>query len=443
MRTRVSMVREMIRASPRAETYRKDRSQRRRRESGAPTTRSTIRVIQLMPALAPFGYPDRVAQRFDNLTLAFAGMSSLLRKSGLDTRAVDGTVRSRAGMRYTEDMKHAGPELDPTGRLIVALDVDDVKHAIDIVHKLPAVRLFKVGVPLGMTGGLSAIWSVIEKRHGSEGGIFYDLKTVGDIGSTVTRIIEAAVPAGVRFLTLSENPEPSINISTLATARAARERLGSEWPKILMVPLLSSLARPTVNPSMDTTTYIVHRGSAMMKIGCDGLIVSGEAIAGCRAEIPNALLVCPGIRPEGHPHHDHQRWTTPSRAIELGADYLVVGRPIIHAEDPVRVASAIISEITKAAAAPRKVQEDPYKAGFAKQVEAYDRMKENFERDHKGKWVVVFNEEAVGFYFSFEDAAEEAVRKFGRGPYLIKEVGSSDQVILPSSAYQAMAYSIA
>ena len=87
----------------------------------------------------------------------------------------------------------------------------------------------------------------------------------------------------------------------------------------------------------------------MLGYGCDGLIVSGDAIGACRERFGDSCtIVSPGIRPEGMSSDDHKRFTTPTEAIRLGADYLVVGRPITQAQDPKSAAQNIIDEIERA-----------------------------------------------------------------------------------------------
>ena len=88
-----------------------------------------------------------------------------------------------------------------------------------------------------------------------------------------------------------------------------------------------------------------RRADAALAAGCDGLIASGELISRFRSSHADALIVSPGIRPAGEPCDDHKRSTTPREAIELGADYLVVGRPIYGASDPAAAANRIIEEI--------------------------------------------------------------------------------------------------
>ena len=93
---------------------------------------------------------------------------------------------------------------------------------------------------------------------------------------------------------------------------------------------------------------IVKRAQAALGAGCDGIIASGDAIQVCRLAFPSTLIVSPGIRPAGSSTDDHKRHTTPAEAIRLGADYLVVGRPIVKAPDPREATRRIIEEIDQA-----------------------------------------------------------------------------------------------
>ncbi len=99
----------------------------------------------------------------------------------------------------------------------------------------------------------------------------------------------------------------------------------------------------------DLETYVLKRARRAVGAGCDGIIASGDAIAWCRKAFPHpTIIVSPGIRPEGSSADDQKRHTTPAEAIRLGADYLVVGRPILRAPDPRAAADRVIGEIDAA-----------------------------------------------------------------------------------------------
>ncbi len=236
-------------------------------------------------------------------------------------------------------------------RLIVALDVPDHEQAIALVQELDNVFFFKIGLELIVAGNVLDLIEKLQKGRSEESSIFIDLKVSGDIGNTITRFVRACTTHGIKFITLGGPAEFTINKSeVIKTAVMARE--GNEYPKILGVPLLSSAS--LLSPGIDVaalpgvsndTDYILQKGEALITAGCDGLIVSGNAIKNCKDAFPNATIVSPGIRPTGISTDDHERFTTPGKAIELGSDFLVVGRPILNAQDRREAAQRIIEEI--------------------------------------------------------------------------------------------------
>lgn len=241
---------------------------------------------------------------------------------------------------------------EPRGkdRLIVALDVPTRERAFEMVERLDNVSFFKVGLELFLAGDLLGLIKKLQERRAGRGGVFLDLKLSGDIGNTIARFVEGCGELNVKFLTLVESAALAITVETIKTAREARG--DREYPRLLTVPLLSSLdvddLRSVMGAKIDATEYIVERGGAMLERGCDGLIVSGDAIGACRERFPEADIVSPGIRPAGAAADDHKRRATPGEAIRLGADCLVVGRPVLNARDPRAAAQGIIDEIDAA-----------------------------------------------------------------------------------------------
>ena len=234
---------------------------------------------------------------------------------------------------------------DLTGkdRIIVALDVPTVEEALASVERLDNISFFKVGLQLFMTGGLPALLQALGHKR-----VFVDLKLPGDISNTIAAVIDACVNMNVELLTLSE----SMPLPAIKAARAARDARHSPHPKFLTVPFLSSLDASDLPASVggenSLDAVIVKRAQAALDAGCDGIIASGDAIQVCRRAFPSTLIVSPGIRPAGSSTDDHKRHTTPAEAIRLGADYLVVGRPILKAPDPREAARRIIEEIDQA-----------------------------------------------------------------------------------------------
>ena len=226
-------------------------------------------------------------------------------------------------------------------RLIVALDVPAVDEALRVVELLDNVSFFKIGLQLFITGGLPTLLEALRRKQ-----VFVDLKMPGDIANTIAAVVDLCVTMNVRFLTLSE----SMPLPGIAAARTARNARHSSNPKLLTVPFLSSLDASDLGGiaagETDLDAFIVKRAGAALRAGCDGMIASGTAIQVCRRAFPPpTIIVSPGIRPAGAPADDQKRHTTPAEAIRLGADYLVVGRPILKDPDPREAARRVIDEI--------------------------------------------------------------------------------------------------
>jgi orotidine-5'-phosphate decarboxylase len=226
-------------------------------------------------------------------------------------------------------------------RLIVALDVPTVEAALRAVQELDNVSFFKVGLQLFMTGGLPALLQSLRDKR-----VFVDLKLPGDISNTIRAVIDMCYEHRVTFLTLSDSMPPA----AIRVAAAARDAHHAFDLKLLTVPFLSSLDAndlvETTGTTDDLETYVLKRAKRAIDAGCDGVIASGDAIQWCRTAFARpVLVVSPGIRPDGAAPDDQKRHTTPADAIRLGADYLVVGRPILRVPDPRAAADRVIAEI--------------------------------------------------------------------------------------------------
>jgi orotidine-5'-phosphate decarboxylase len=230
--------------------------------------------------------------------------------------------------------------LEPRDRLILALDVSSVEAAQTMVTRLgDSVGLYKIGYQLAYAGGLA----FAEELARGDKRVFLDLK-LHDIGHTVSKGVEAVARLGASFLTVHAYPQ------TMKAAVAAKA--GTKL-KILAVTVLTSyddadLAAAGYELGVDE--LVAARAEQARDIGVDGLVCSGEEAAMLRPIVgANMLLVTPGIRPAGVASGDQKRVMTPARAIAAGADYLVVGRPILQAADPKAAADAIVAEIAQAA----------------------------------------------------------------------------------------------
>ena len=232
-------------------------------------------------------------------------------------------------------------------QLIVALDVPDHETALNMVTDLGNVYFFKIGYHLIFSGSVLELIKRIQQARPGLGGVFVDFKMPGDIDDTVKGFIRGLLPLNVKLLTLDAGTSASKTAKAINVIREARG--DSKDLRIIMVPMLSSLDSDDLEIYEDeycgATKYIVDRGRKLLAHGCDGLVVSGEAIKACRREFPDCTIISPGIRPEGFPAQDHKRHTTPAEAIRYGADYLVVGRPVLQAPDMRQAAQKIIDEI--------------------------------------------------------------------------------------------------
>jgi orotidine-5'-phosphate decarboxylase len=231
--------------------------------------------------------------------------------------------------------------MDPRNRLILALDLPTVAAAEAMVERLEeSVTFYKVGYQLAYSkGGLDFAESLAQAGY----HVFLDLK-LHDIGNTVARGVENVARMGVNFLTVHAYPQ---------TMHAAVEARGDSL-RILAVTVLTSYDDADLAAAgydFTVSELAAERAAQARDIGIDGLICSAEEAAKLRTIVgPERLLVTPGIRPTGASTGDQKRIMTPKAAISAGADYLVVGRPILEAVDPKAAADQIIAEITAAKA---------------------------------------------------------------------------------------------
>lgn len=229
--------------------------------------------------------------------------------------------------------------LESRERLIVALDVPSAAKAETMVTQLgDSVRFYKIGYQLAFAGGLPFAKELI--AAGKQ--VFLDLK-LHDIGNTVAKGVESVAQLGATFLTVHAYPQ---------TMKAAIEgRRGSKL-RIMAVTVLTSYDDADLAAAgyeMDVKELASARAAQARDIGIDGLVCSAEEVTALR-DIAGAgmVLVTPGIRPAGGDAGDQKRIVTPARAIKAGADYLVVGRPVVETADPRSAADAIVAEIDAA-----------------------------------------------------------------------------------------------
>src|SRR5579862_1776918 len=229
-------------------------------------------------------------------------------------------------------------DMNARDRLIVALDVSSVEEAQAVTTRLgDSVTFYKIGYQLAFAGGLGFAQALI----GAGKQVFVDLK-LHDIGNTVAQGVKSVARLGATFLTVHAYPQ------TMKAAVEARE--GNL--RILAVTVLTSYDDADLAAAgYDFTVpeLVAERAAQARDIGVDGVVCSAEEAAKIRGIVGAKLaLVTPGIRPAGADAGDQKRIMTPAKAIAAGADYLVVGRPIIAAPDPKAAAEAIVAEISSA-----------------------------------------------------------------------------------------------
>jgi orotidine-5'-phosphate decarboxylase len=232
-------------------------------------------------------------------------------------------------------------------RLIVALDVPSVDEARAIADALDGVvSFFKIGLWLEFAAGFDGLLDDLIRRGKK---VFLDAKMF-DIGETVKQGVARAAERGVSFVTVHGDSE--------IIQAAADGKAGSDL-KVLVVPVLTSLDTAGLRElgyGGSLAELIIARARATSACGCDGIIAApqdnpNEIRRAARAE--GLLVVTPGVRLAGTALDDHKRAGTPAQAIADGADYLVVGRPIVRSNDPALAAARIVEDMRRGIASLR------------------------------------------------------------------------------------------
>ena len=225
--------------------------------------------------------------------------------------------------------------------LIVALDVASVEEAVAKVKQIgDAVTFYKIGLELYSAVGPDVVNAV--KDFGKK--IFLDLK-LHDIPRTVERAVKSIGSLGVDLTTIHA-------AGGRAMARAAKDAaltFGERAPKILAVTMLTSLDQTDLD-DLGIGRSMSEQVAALGKLACgngaDGVVCSPKEVAMMRQTLgAEALLVTPGVRPAGAAVGDQKRVATPADAVRAGSTHLVVGRPILQADDPASAARAIRAEM--------------------------------------------------------------------------------------------------
>lgn len=236
--------------------------------------------------------------------------------------------------------------MTPRDRLIVALDVSTTGEAGDLVRKLAGkVGMFKVGSQLFTAGGADLVREIVDGGH----KVFLDLK-YHDIPNTVAGAVAAAARLGVSLVDVHA-------LGGRAMIEAGVGALPAMATKLLAITVLTSHTSESLEeiglPS--TVEVSVERLARLAKeAGADGVVASPHEVALIRKACgTDFLIVTPGIRPAGSARGDQARAATPRAALAAGADFLVVGRPILEAADPAAAADAIVAEMAGSSTPPK------------------------------------------------------------------------------------------
>jgi orotidine-5'-phosphate decarboxylase len=228
--------------------------------------------------------------------------------------------------------------MKPQDRLIVALDVATEQQAWHLVTSLQGqVGMFKVGSQLFGVGGPALVRRIVALGE----KVFLDLK-YHDIPNTVAAAISAVSRLGVSLVDVHA-------LGGKAMIEAAVGALPAMSARLLAITILTSHSAETLQTIgiRDPVEEAVKRLALLAKEAeADGVVASPHEVAAIRALCgADFLIVTPGIRPAGARLGDQARAATPRAAVDAGADYIVVGRPITEAADPVAAARAIVAEI--------------------------------------------------------------------------------------------------
>ncbi|MCL5057669.1 MAG: orotidine-5'-phosphate decarboxylase [Actinobacteria bacterium] len=230
--------------------------------------------------------------------------------------------------------------------LIVALDVDSRERALELVDTLKdRAGMFKVGMELfyGTGGG------IVREIKNMGCRVFLDLK-LHDIPNTVARASRVLTALGPDIINVHASGGPEMMREAAAAVRDEASRLGEASPLVIAVTVLTSINRDILNSSLgiggEVEETVVRWAVSARDCGLGGVVASPREVSAIRRACgPDFVIVTPGIRPPGAEAGDQKRVMTPAGAVQAGATYIVVGRPVTGAADPAEAAGRIIEEI--------------------------------------------------------------------------------------------------
>lgn len=228
-------------------------------------------------------------------------------------------------------------------KVIVALDFHEKSQVLDLVDRLsPSSCKLKVGKELFTLFGPELVRELISKGF----DVFLDLK-FHDIPNTVAKACAAAAEMGVWMVNVHASGGPKM----MAAARDAIDASQGKKPKLIAVTVLTSMDSEqlaTTGIHVTPQLHVLHLAKLAKSSGMDGVVCSAQEAAILKKEVAQDFcLVTPGIRPVGADSGDQSRIMTPEQAVQVGVDYMVIGRPITQAADPVAALAAINASIAE------------------------------------------------------------------------------------------------
>lgn len=237
--------------------------------------------------------------------------------------------------------------------IFCAIDAPSLPEAEEIVRKIAGLGLgIKVGLELFVAEGPSCV-DKLRVIAGDDTKVFLDLK-LHDIPNTVAGAVKSAMQCRADFLTLHTSGGRDMMKRAAEAAAEGSAKTGIAAPRLLGVTVLTHMEEndlSDVGQKSPAQEQVLRLATLAEQSGLTGVVCSPLEIAALRAKLsPKTLLVVPGIRPQGSATGDQKRVMTPAEAAKLGADYLVIGRPITQADDPAAAAGDILKSLSQKAA---------------------------------------------------------------------------------------------
>ncbi len=222
-------------------------------------------------------------------------------------------------------------------KVVVALDFDDETKALNFINKVqPSDCALKVGKEMFTHFGPDFVKTLVDKGF----NVFLDLK-FHDIPNTVAKAVSAAADLGVWMV----NVHASGGLKMMEKAKEALIPYGEKAPLLIAVTVLTSMSEEDLlglGITKSPAEQVLHLASLTQKAGLDGVVCSAQEAQMLKTTLGQSFkLVTPGIRPAGSQVDDQKRIMTPEKAVAIGVDYLVIGRPITQADNPHEVLQMI------------------------------------------------------------------------------------------------------